>query len=254
MSLFNDAAAVVFVFLAAIVRGYSGFGFSLLAITSLSLIMEPAEIVPSIFMLEIAASLHLLPGIWRDIHWRSLLPLIIGCFVGTPIGVALLASLPSATLQIALALFVLLATALLWRGFTLKKMPGLLGAGAVGGVAGFCNGAFGIAGPPAILLYFSSPAGHAIGRASLVAFFLATDLIGLPMLWQAGLVTPSTAYRALVFLVPLIAGVWLGARSFKSADPARFRKIVLMLLAALAVLSALKAAAAIIATTEALPL
>src|SRR5512146_1895421 len=57
---------------AAVVRGFSGFGFSLLSITSLSLVMEPAEIVPSIFMLEIAASLPLLPGIWRDVHWRSI--------------------------------------------------------------------------------------------------------------------------------------------------------------------------------------
>lgn len=250
MLLLINIAALIFVFLAAIVRGYSGFGFSLLAITSLSLIMEPAEIVPSIFMLEIAASLHLLPGIWRDIHWRSLLPLIAGCFIGTPIGVALLASLPSATLQIALAVFVLVAAALLWRGFSLKKVPSPLGAGAVGGVAGFCNGAFGIAGPPAILFYFSAPAGHTIGRASLVAFFLATDLIGLPMLWQAGLVTPETAYRALAFLVPLMAGVWLGARSFKSADPARFRKIVLLLLAVLAVLSAIKAVVALVGMAD----
>lgn len=53
---------------AAFVRGYSGFGFSLLAITALSLRLAPAEIVPSIFLMEIAASLHLLPSIWRDIH------------------------------------------------------------------------------------------------------------------------------------------------------------------------------------------
>src|SRR6185312_16834223 len=62
------AYSIACVFGAAIVRGYSGFGFSLLAITALSLALPPAEIVPSIFMLEIAASLHLLPSIWRDIH------------------------------------------------------------------------------------------------------------------------------------------------------------------------------------------
>jgi uncharacterized membrane protein YfcA len=79
--------SLVCVFLAAIVRGYSGFGFSLLVITALSLALTPAQIVPSIFLLEIAASLHLLPAIWRDIHWRSLLPLIVGCLIATPFGV-----------------------------------------------------------------------------------------------------------------------------------------------------------------------
>jgi uncharacterized membrane protein YfcA len=242
MLLLINIAALIFVFLAAIIRGYSGFGFSLLAITSLSLIMEPVEIVPSIFMLEIAASLHLLPGIWREIHWRSLIPLILGCAIATPFGVAILATVPPAPMQIALAVFVLAATVLLWRGFALKKMPGTAGAVTAGAVGGFCNGAFGIAGPPVILFYFSSPAGHKMGRASLIAFFLATDLIGLPLLAREGLVTMDAFVRALLFLVPLMAGVWLGARSFKTTDPAKFRKVVLILLAGLAVLTAAKGA------------
>ena len=241
MSLPVLAIATVFIFLAAIVRGYSGFGFSLLAITSLSLVLKPAEIVPSIFMLEIAASLHLLPGIWREVHWRSLIPLIAGCLIATPLGVMLLASVPPAPMQLALSIFVLIATYLLWCGFALKRIPGTSGAVAAGAAAGFGNGAFGIAGPPVILFYFSSPAGHALGRASLIAFFLATDLIGLPLLAREGLVTADAFYRAVIFLIPLICGVWLGARSFKTADPAQFRRMILFLLACLAVLIAGKA-------------
>jgi uncharacterized membrane protein YfcA len=246
MSLTILAIASVFIFLAAIVRGYSGFGFSLLAITSLSLLLEPAEIVPSIFMLEIAASLHLLPSIWRDVHWRSLLPLIAGCLVATPFGVMLLASVPPAPMQLALSIFVLIATYLLWRGFALKRIPGTTGAIAAGAAAGFGNGAFGIAGPPVILFYFSSPAGHEMGRASLIAFFLATDLIGLPLLAREGLVTQDAFYRAAIFLIPLTAGVWIGARSFKTADPARFRQLILALLALLAILIGGKAVFALL--------
>ena len=88
--------AVVCIFVAAIVRGYSGFGFSLLAITSLSLLLPPAQIVPSIFIMEVAASLHLLPSVWRHIHWRALLWLAVGCLVGTPFGVYALAHVPAA--------------------------------------------------------------------------------------------------------------------------------------------------------------
>ena len=46
--------------------------------------------------------------------------------------------------------------------------------------------------------------------------------------------------RASFFLPPLLAGVWLGARSFKGADPKVFRQWVLIILAALAVLTAAK--------------
>jgi hypothetical protein len=39
-----------------VVRGYSGFGFLLLSITALSLVFEPRAIIPSIFILKVAAS------------------------------------------------------------------------------------------------------------------------------------------------------------------------------------------------------
>ena len=118
------AYATCCIFAAAVVRGYSGFGFSLLAVTALSLAMPPAEVVPSLFMLEVAASLHLLPGIWNDIHWRSIGPLLLGCLVGTPFGVWLLANAPAAPMLLGLGIVVLFFTILLWRGFALKSMPG----------------------------------------------------------------------------------------------------------------------------------
>jgi hypothetical protein len=240
-SLLSIALASGLVFLAAIVRGYSGFGFSLLAITSLSLIFAPAQVIPAIFMLEIAASLHMLPSIWRDVHWRSLAFLLVGTVIGTPVGVYVLANVPQAPMTLALAVFVLVATVLLWRGFALKSMPNGPATLAVGTATGIANGAFGIGGPPVILFYFASPAGHAVGRASLVAFFIMTDVTGLLFLAREGLVTRQSGLLALAFLPALAAGVWLGARSFKTADPARFRRIVLMILACLATLTAVKA-------------
>ena len=49
---------------------------------------------------------------------------------------------------------------------------------------------------------------------------------------------------ALIFLPTLILGNWIGARGFMRADPATFRKGVLVLLDVLAVLSAAKGIAA----------
>jgi uncharacterized protein len=242
MNNWELAYAITCIFLAAIVRGFSGFGFSLLSITSLSLVLPPAQVVPSIFMLEVAASIRLLPEVWKDIHWRSVAPLLVGCIVATPFGVWLLAHVPAPPMQIALGLFVFIATALLWLGFALKSMPGKIASTAVGAASGFANGAFGIGGPPVILFYFASPAGNIAGRASLIAFFLATDIIGLSFQSREGLVTWDTAQRALVFLAPLLIGIWIGTRGFKNADPETFRKIVLVVLALLAGASILQGA------------
>jgi uncharacterized membrane protein YfcA len=239
--MFSLTFACLVIFLAAIVRGFSGFGFSLLAITALSLIYPPAEIVPSIFLLELAASFNLLPSIWKDVHWKSLVPLCLGCFVATPIGVWALANVPPAPMQIALSIFVLIATALLAKGFALKAMPGQIASTAAGAASGLANGAFGIGGPPVVLFYFASPAGNVAGRASMIVFFIFTDLIGLANQSVHGLITRDVAMRALVYLPALLLGVWIGARSFKSVDQTLFRKIVLAVLAVLATLILVKA-------------
>jgi uncharacterized membrane protein YfcA len=231
------AYAVLCVFGAAIVRGYSGFGFSLLAVTSLSLLLPPAQFIPSIFMMEVAASLYLLPGAWREIHWGALLWLAIGCLIGTPFGVYALASVPAPPMILALAVFVLGAAILLLRGFALKHMPGTAATFATGVAAGLCNGGFGVVGPPVILFFFSSPAGAAVGRGSLIAFFIYTDTTGLAWQAWAGLLTWHSVWQAILFLPPLLAGIWLGNRSFKGTDPALFRRWVLRLLMLLAVLT-----------------
>jgi hypothetical protein len=145
-------------------------------------------------------------------------------------------------MTVALSVFVLAAALLLARGHQLKRLPGPALTLATGAASGLCNGGFGMGGPPVVLFFFSSPTGAAAGRASLIAFFLLTDVLGLA--WQAssGLITPATVWRGALFLPPLIAGLWLGGRSFKHADPAVFRRWVLRLLMVLAVLTGIKAA------------
>ncbi len=86
---------IVAVFGGALVRGYTGFGSSLIWVSSLSLVLPPVIVVPAVYLLEIAASAHLLPRVWRKIEWRSLRWLLLGTFVATPPGVYLLSALPA---------------------------------------------------------------------------------------------------------------------------------------------------------------
>lgn len=239
MSIFADLAALpastlvtvgLAIFIAAIVRGYSGFGFSMLAVSGLTLVLPPATAIPIVFTLEVAASIHMLPGVWRQVDWRSLWPLVAGTLIATPFGVHLLATLPETPIRLAIALLVVTATILLWRGFALQRMPGLGATLATGTAVGLLNGGLGIGGPPVILFYLSSPAGTAAVRASLVAFFLATDTYALTLGAVEGLVTTRTFLTALLLLPVLLVGIVLGGRGFIRTDPATFRKAVMVLL------------------------
>ncbi len=227
--------------IAAIVRGYSGFGFSMLAVSGLTLALPPAEAVPIVFILEVAASIHMLPGVWRQVDWRSLWPLVVGALVATPFGVHLLATLPETPVRLAIAALVVTTTILIWRGFALKRVPGLGATLATGTAVGLLNGGLGIGGPPVILFYLSSPAGTAAVRASLVAYFLATDTYALVLGAAEGLVTTRTFLTALLMLPLLAVGIVVGSRGFIRTDPAAFRKAVLVLLLALSVVGVVRA-------------
>ena len=132
---------------------------------------------------------------------------------------------------------------LLARGYALKSRPGPAATLATGTASGLFNGSFGMGGPPVILFFFSSPAGTAAGRASIIAFFLLTDLTGLAWQGSEGLLHLATLWRALLFLPALIGGVWLGNRGFKNANPQEFRRWVLRLLMLVAVLAGARALA-----------
>ena len=227
--------AVVAVFCGAFVRGYSGFGSSMIWVSSLSLVFPPLLVVPAVFLLEIAVSINLLPKVWREVEWRSLRWLLVGAVVATPAGLYLLAALPDTPVRIAISLAILTTSILLWRGFALRAVPGAGPAAATGLLAGAMNGAIGFGGPPAILFYFSSPATVGVSRASVIAFLFGLDAIGAAMAAGQGLYDADVLVLALVLVVPVLVGISLGNRRFLKADPERFRRYVLILLAALSV-------------------
>ena len=239
ISLLSIAAAVVFT--AAIIRGYSGFGFSMICAVSLTQVLPPIEVVPLILLLEVAASIWLLPGVWRQIHWPSLAWLFAGVVIGSPLGIHLLANVPARPMRAVIALVVMAMVVGLWRGLTFQRMPGRGRTTIVGMLSGVLNGATTIGGPPVILFYLATPAGVAVSRASLIAYFLATDLLAFGIALAQGLVTPETFYRGGLLVVPLTAGLVVGRRYFSRSSAEALRRKVLLLLTVLSGLGLIRA-------------
>ena len=218
------------VLVAGFVRGYSGFGFSMITVVSMSMIFKPVEVVPVVLLLEIAASSWLLPQVWRKVDWRALAWLSIGMAVGTPIGVAVLVNVPVQPMRASIALIVIILVLMLLSGFSLKQKPGTPATLATGLASGTLNGAATIGGPPVILFFFSSQAGVDISRASLIAFFFITDILASALCLLRGLVLHQTLVLAGVLLLPLIIGIHTGSRSFFRTEPETFKKRVMVLL------------------------
>ena len=78
------------VFIASIIRGFNGFGFSATCISGFSFILPAIEIVPIILILEVIISIFMVPYIWNKIDWNFVLKLLIGITIGSPFGLYLL--------------------------------------------------------------------------------------------------------------------------------------------------------------------
>lgn len=230
---------------AFIVRGLTGFGASMIGIGSLSLVLPPAQVVPAFLALELLTTAHLLPGVWRQVDWRSLRWVIAGCLVATPLGLQLLVGLDASVMRLLVSLCLLgIACFMLFgptRQLAARPPPGPLGALVVGAVSGWLNGAAGIGGPPAIVFYFAS-AGAAVSRATLIAYFLITDVYALAWAGGTGLLA-HTGWPLVVVALPFsLLGITLGQRLYRGLDEARLRRVIWTLLAVLGALGVMRAA------------
>jgi len=234
------AYAVLVILVAAVVRGYTGFGAAAIMVTGLSLVLPPAEVVPIALILEIVASVGLVPHVWRAVDWRLLWWLSAGAVLGMPLGVAMLAHLPADRMRIVISTLVLGASLLIWFGYRFRSSPGRAGIFGTGIVSGLANGVAAIGGLPVVLFLLSAAAGAAASRATLIVYFIFTDLYGTGVAATNGLMTRDVALRAVVFAVPLLAGVAIGNRQFLKTSPDSFRRFTLLLLMALASLGLIR--------------
>ena len=235
------AYAVVAVFLAGIVRGYTGFGFSALVMLSLALFLPPALIMPILVLLEIAASIHMLPGVWRQVDRRILGWLMLGTVIGVPPGVFLLATLPADQMRLVISVLVLLVTIILWRGFRLPTRGGwklVLGTGLASGAIA---GSAGMGGLVAVVMFLSISAAVEVVRATMVAFLMLQGIYTLGVAGAYDLVNAQVFLAAVALALPLFAGVVVGHRIFQVTTAGTFRRFVLLILAVLSVTGILRA-------------
>lgn len=217
------------VFAAGIIRGATGFGFSMLGLVLLTFVLPPAQVVPLLLIWEICASAGHAPFVWRQCRWKLVGLLLLGVVPLTPVGMALLLHIPAQAMTVGVNALVLVLTLLLLSGFKPARPLGPLGVVAVGAATGFVNGASSNGGPPVVLfMLVTLPA--AAARATLIVFFLALDVLTSAFFLHSGLMTRQSLVDALAMLPFMWLGMGLGARWFHSVDEARFKRYVLFFL------------------------
>jgi uncharacterized membrane protein YfcA len=235
-SLWAWAAIAGVVALAATAQGLSGFGFSLVSIPLLALVVPVKAAVVGGAMLGLLLSGSVVARDHRHVAWRTAGVLFVAALVGMPIGVWVIERVREQPLQVAIALIVLAFTGLLWRRVRLPtgSVAAELGVGFASGVLSTSTG---MSGPPLVIALQARGVTPSAFRATLAVVFLGGSAVSLVLFVRAGLVTHD-AWRVAAAGIPgLAAGLILGEWWFRQVDHERFRSIVLVLLVTSAALS-----------------
>jgi uncharacterized protein len=235
------AYTLVVVFLAGIVRGYSGFGFSALVTLSLSLFLSPAMVIPMLMLMEVVASIHMLPLLWRQVDWRTLAILMGGSLISVPLGAYLLAHLPDAHLRFVISAMVLTTAILLWRGYRFPMRGRNRLAFGTGLMSGAMTGAAGSGGLIVAVMFLSISTEMAVVRATMVAYVTAQSSYMVAVAGAYELLTLQTLIAAAVLMIPMFAGMSVGHRTYVASAQTAYRRFVLITLMVLSVAGIVRA-------------
>ena len=226
--------AVLVVFAAGVVRGFSGFAFSALVMAMLAVRIPPVELIVVCYFLEITASLTMMKSGWKDGNVKLALKLALGGVLGVPIGLTFThAVAPDVSRLAALAVIGTLALALLGK-VKARFLANEIGTYASGAVAGIATGLASVGGLVVALYVLARDDAAKVTRGSLVAYlFIGSCFSGLYFAWF-GMFNEVNILRGLFFSVPGVIGVMVGKKFFNPKFEPYYRPFCLMLLIGIA--------------------
>ena len=221
-------AAVVLV--AGFTHGAVGFGFGMVVMSVLPLVLGLRVAVPVVALLGLVMNVGLFLRYRASVERRRLLPIALGAAVGAPLGVAVLHHVNPSLL--AGALGVLLMAYVGWRFRSgVQGTPDTVSTtgGAVAGLLGGTLGAaFNIGAPPVIVYADRSGWPPAAFKGQLQAFFVEVTVLQLALFGATGLLGEGELSLAALLVPVLAVGAWLGVRASERMDRTRFRAAVLV--------------------------
>jgi uncharacterized protein len=214
---------------AAATQSITGFGFALLGVPGLALLLGPKVAVVAISCVGVPLVIWNAAR-WRDdILWREAITTSVAALVGMPIGLFVLTHADDQVLSALIGATILVMTAWLWRGLALPR--GRTTELTAGFVSGTLSTSVGTNGPPMVIAFQAVGLEPRPFRATLQACFSLQGSIALTLFWSRGLVVHDVGIAFLVGAPAAVVGALLGDRLAPRVHAGPFRNAVLILLA-----------------------
>ncbi len=227
------AVVIAVAALASFAQGITGFGFALIAVPFLVLVVDVREAVVMSTLLGLVNVALLAMRLWRATPWKTVAWLLLGSFAGMPLGLAVLIFTPEDGLRLTVGVVTVVFAAALASG---KRVPftGAISELVVGVVSGVLRTSTSMSGPPVVIYLQGRGQSPDAFRAAMTTFFLVGGLLSVGAFAGAHVVTR----RAIALSAAALPCVYLanlaGDRLARRFDPVAFRRLVLALLVATA--------------------
>ncbi len=218
------------VFVATLTRSTFGFGDAMVGMPLLVMAIPLDTATPLVGLMGITASATILIRHWRDVHVKSVWPLIVYTLIGIPIGILLLKGLYENVMKAALALVIIafsLYKLLRPRLFTLANDRLAFIFGLASGILG---GAYNTNGPPVVIYGTLRQWNPEKFRATLQGYFLPTGSLIAAGHCIGGFWTRTVLLNYALSLPAILAAIFLGARLNRMIPKAKFDNYIYMFL------------------------
>ena len=223
---------------ASFAQSLSGFGFALLSVPLMSLVVSPRDAV--IISTIIGATSTSIQAVLdrQYLDWPLAKRLSIASYVGMPFGLGAFLFVSETGLRFGLGVVVLVATFLLLRGFRLHDEQHHYDW-SLGIVAGVLATSTSTNGPPLVFLMQARHMAPATFRATINTVFALSNFGALALFLSAGKVTSQNLTGVAVALPSLGVALSLGylTRKYVSAERFKYLVIVLLFLSSISVMT-----------------
>jgi uncharacterized membrane protein YfcA len=224
---------VVIILIAYFVKGFSGFGPSLIIVPFFTLLYDPPSALVLAAFFDFFAGVIMTISVRNKIDWRFVISIFISLAAGTLLGSFFPGKMPVELLKKTIGIVILIFSLmiLLQRNGTVKvlnprrirlKYPAAF-------LSGFLGGMVSMSGPP-LVIYMKTMYDKDFFRTQLIGIFvLGTAWRSLLFLWHGLVLNISTASLIIFFLIMLL-GLALGSRIHLQVQETTFNKIVALIL------------------------
>ncbi len=230
---------VVCVAVAAFAQSLAGFGFGLLSVPMMALVLAPRDaIVVSVLVATVSTTTQAIAD-RRFTQWKTVRRLSVMSYAGMPFGLVLFNMVSERALRMGLGAVVLVATILIVRKFQIpsdaRKYDWILGF-----ISGVLNTSTSTNGPPLVFLLKSRALDPSTFRATLNTVFSLANIGALLLFLGSGKMNHHNVVGALVALPALAVALKVGYAMRRHVREEMFTALVagLMMLSGISALVA----------------